>query len=209
MKIGVRARFAAVLLAAWMLAGCHSITRTTVNANDDVVMPEVRLSLLSGGGGRPSDFRSGTRIELAATRAQGGDSQQHLAGDPALVHSGQRFNAPDQLEHRFDYRFYSAAARWRQYHPERGWWGALFGLGLMKELRPGTSLQARVSQYGAKQLGIDKAVRIELAAVQTLGAYVAARVGYARWRLYSDNRRSDSDLRMALDALTLGLDFHF
>src|SRR5687768_18140851 len=97
MNIGVRARFTAALAAAWMLAGCHSMTRTTVEAKDDVVMPDVRLSLLSGGGGRPSDFRNGIMIELGATRALGRDSQSFFASDPVLIHSGQRFDAPDQL----------------------------------------------------------------------------------------------------------------
>ena len=45
--------------------------------------------------------------------------------------------------------------------------------------------------------------------VPTLGPYLAARAGSARWQLESENRRSDSDLKMQLDALTVGLDFYF
>lgn len=243
MKFGVRARvrarFPAVLLAAWLLGGCTTSGRTTIEANDAVVMPELRVSLLTSGSGRPAEMRTGYAIELGASGAHGTDLQPLAAGQPPVVHGGQTFNAPDQLEHRFGYKFYSAVLRWRSYYPENGWGMELFagpagagldfrvsspardattsetsagivlGLGLIKELQPGTSLQLRLSTYGSADIGIDSAERFELALVQVLAAHLSARAGYTRWRIYAEHRVGDSDIKLKLDAFTLGLDLHF
>ena len=241
MKIGVRARFLVAALATWALCGCEAVEyrRTTIEANSAVAMPDLRLSLLASGEGVPSAPRPGFALEFAASGARGGDSQTLATGEPPIVHGGRTFNAPAQLEHRFDYKFASAVVRWRGYYPNGGWGldlvgglarvgldfrvssatldatstedssGIVYGAGLMKALRPGTILEGRLSSYVSNS-GVDPVRRTEIALVQALAAHLSARVGYSRWRIYAEDRVfQESDIKLKLDALTLGLELHF
>jgi hypothetical protein len=225
-----------IILAPCLLAGCLASRPTRVEVHDTVAMPEVRVSLFSGAE-PPTEPKNGYALEVAMSGARATDTQSIGAGTVRI--GEQAFAGPAELAHRADFRFQSVAVRWRaflgswageifgglahagldlrvssstqQASTSLGSNGVLIGYGILGVLRPGTSVQGRLSLYGSTASeGVAQAERYELSLVQALGRNIAARGGYSRWKIYADQRHADqSEVQLRLDGLLLGLDLHF
>jgi hypothetical protein len=88
--------------------------------------------------------------------------------------------------------------------------GVLGGFGLIWRMRPGTTLQSRLSLYiSGDGDGIANAARLDLFVAQALGRNVALRAGYSAWHLETDRGFRDSNINIKFAGPALGLDLAF
>ena len=85
--------------------------------------------------------------------------------------------------------------------------GLAVGLGALWRLRPGTSLQGRVTAFGGGD--VSSADRVELFLVQALGRNAAVRAGYASWKIKFDRGDAVSKVEVNFSGPALGLDVMF
>ncbi len=214
---------------------------STIEASDSgVLVPTVRTSIDIGGRGAPSEARDGHAIEVGWSRGSGEDQQTLPAGQPAVRFGGQTFNAPAQLRHEFDYRFLEVAYRFRWFFGGDVGIEALVGVahasldlavaspaqratdsidsaafttsfGLIGRLRPGTSVQGRVTLFASgSNSDVSDAQRFEVAVVQSVWRNAALRAGYVYWSMDSDREDSGtSPIRVKFSGPMLGFDLAF
>jgi len=83
------------------------------------------------------------------------------------------------------------------------------GVGLIRRLRPGTSVQARIAGFVSATDGVNRAARAEVFLVQALGENVTVRAGYAAWEAKGQALPDISDFRLRFSGAALGLQFDF
>ena len=164
------------LLLAPVLAGC--IATTPVKITDhNVFQPSARVSIqLSGEPEVPSRPHDGAAFEFSVTGGNGSDGQSLAAGALPVVVGGQTFTGPQQLNHKFEFRYVESVYRLRLFlndalgfegliglgyasfdltttapgrraTEDRGDGGFAGGIGGLWRVLPSTSLQARVSFF--------------------------------------------------------------
>lgn len=187
----------------------------------------------------PSNPRDGHAVEIEGFHAKGGDSQTLQTGALPVVLGGQTFTPPAQLTHDFRFNYADVAWRWRRFfgggavgldvtaglglaeldlrtrsaslqagrtYSTNGPQG---GVGLVWRIQPGTSLQARIIEYGSGDQGVDRLRRGELLLAQAFGPYVSGRIGWAAWDVRGQIINGDSDFRLRFSGPTLGLQLDF
>ncbi len=194
----------------------------------------VNLSRLQGA---PSEPQSGHAIELGVTKASGGGSQTLSSGQQPVVFGSRTFSPPQQLKYDFDFTYADVSYRWRRFFRDGAFGiealggvgyadldftvrsatqrasedlsslGLALGVGALWRLRPGTSLQGRVTAFGGGD--VSSASRIELFLVQALGRNAALRAGYAAWKVESDRGDAVSKVEVNFSGPALGLDVMF
>jgi hypothetical protein len=193
----------------------------------------------------PSDPHGGHGLEIGLTGAKGSGSQTLGAGQPPVVFGGQAFNAPQSLKGDFDFKFADVAYRWRRFFGDGAVGiealggvgfagldltlasttqrakaglnsaGGVGGFGLIWRMRPGTSLQTRLSAFvSGKSDAVNNASRFDLFFSQALGPHAAIKGGYSAWEVNSTQDRLDfggnrSDIRVRFSGPALGLELMF
>ncbi len=233
------------LPATLLLAGCFGFgvsPTTMIEASDSgVLTPGIRMGIDLGyaGKGPPSQAHDGHALEIGWSRSAGDDQQAVASGQPPVRFGTQTFNAPAQLRHEFDFRFFEAAYRYRHFfggnvgieglvgvaHTGLDFTvssgaqraaesldsaGMIFGFGVIGRLRPGTAVHGRATLYAAGTYSdVSDARRFELSLVQSLGRHAALRAGYAFWRIDSEGESGSSDIKLKFSGPMLGLDLAF
>ena len=87
--------------------------------------------------------------------------------------------------------------------------GAQGAFGLVWRAQPGTSVQARASEFASLREGVGRVFRSEVFLAQALGKYVTARIGYAGWEVEGQALSNSSDFRLRFSGPALGLQFDF
>lgn len=187
----------------------------------------------------PANLPAAMGFELGAMRASGEGSQTLAAGQQPIVFGERTFATQQELRHEFDFAYYDFSWRWRHYfeggpvgfellggfaaaeldvavssaaqsaRESLGNAGVQVGFGLLWRIRPGTTVQARMSVYDGLPSGVDEVRRAELSLVQALGRNVALRAGYADWRVKADDGDSVSDVKLSFSGPVLGLELAF
>ena len=207
-------------------------------SDNGVFQPVARLSAnLSRQQGSPSDPQSGHAIELGFTKAGGEGSQTLGSGQQPVVFGGRSFPPPQQLRYEFDFTYVDVSYRWRKFlgdtfgiealggvgyadldftvrsptqraNEDLSSVGLALGVGALWRLRPGTSIQGRVTAFGSGD-AVTSARRLELFLVQALGRHAAVRAGYSSWKVESDRGDGVSKLEVEFSGPALGLDVMF
>ena len=107
-----------VAFLAWMLAGCVTPSYTNIVGTDrGVSTPSVRISGNWTGKdearGAPSEWQGGIGLEFESSRESGSASQQLSAGQDPVLFQGTTFAGPQNLQHEFDFWFFSFMGRYR------------------------------------------------------------------------------------------------
>jgi hypothetical protein len=192
----------------------------------------------------PSDPHSGHGLEIELTGASGSGNQTLDAGQQPITFAGRTFLPPQQLKGDFDFRFANVAYRWRRFFGDGAVGiealgglgfagldltlasttqsakaglnsaGGVGGFGLIWRIRPGTSLQTRLTAFvSGKSDAVNNASRFELFASQALGRHAAIKAGYSAWEVNSNHNRFDfsdaSDIRVRFSGPALGLELMF
>jgi len=104
-------------LLAWMLVGCAPSYTNIVGTDRGVSSPSVRISWNWTGKdearGAPSEWQEGLALEFESSRARGSASQQLSAGQDPVLFRETTFAAPQDLQHEFDFSFFSFMGRYR------------------------------------------------------------------------------------------------
>lgn len=193
---------------------------------------------LSPRGDRPSVPHTGHGIEFGITGGKGDDTQSLAAGAEPVKLGNQTFGAPVELKHELDFRFAEIAYRYRKFfgagqfgiealgglgyaeldltvtsatqraNEKLGSHGLVGGFGFIWNFRPATSLQSRLTLFGA--LGdLRSAGRVDAYVAQALGSNVALRAGWAYWGARSEPVAFRSTIRLRFSGPALGLDVMF
>lgn len=210
-------------------------------SDSGVFMPAIRASIGEPAGERArSDPQPGSAIELGASRASGAGTQALVAGQQPARFGGREFSPPLDLAHDFEFRYFEASFRWRGFLNEAfglellgglGYaaldlavssatqraaesidaLGGTAGLGIVLRLRPGTSVQARLTWFASgAQSDVSHARRFELALAQSLGRHAGVRAGYVTWKVDSEREFQDlSPLKLEFSGPALGLELMF
>lgn len=221
------------------LGGCASTTRIEARDGSVVLPTLRASFNFGQGAEAPSRPRDGHAVELEGFHAKGSDGQTLQTGALPVVLGGQTFTPPAQLEHDFRFNYADVAWRWRKFfgggavgmdvtagvgfadlhlrtrsttlQAERTYStnGPQGGVGLVWRVQPGTSLQARIIEYGSGDEGVDRLRRGEVVVVQAFGPYVSGRLGWATWDVRGQLINGDSDFRVRFSGPTLGLQLDF
>lgn len=188
----------------------------------------------------PAHLPGGFGFEVGVTHARGDDTQTLAAGQQPVVLDGRAFAAQQELRHEFELSFFDVSWRLRHYlhdgpvgiellagfasadldlavssvaqsaRESLDSYGVTLGIGAVWRIRPGTTLQSRLTFYDAfPGDGVDDARRLEVALVQALGRNVALRAGYAAWRMQTDRDDHVSNVDLKFSGPVLGLELAF
>jgi len=167
------------VIACLIVAGCSSPPTPVALTDSGVFVPSARLAFDIGRDKpeRPAVPHDGVAIELGLSRGTPSGEQALQAGESPVRLGRETFNAPQQLRADFDFKFFEAAFRYRNFpHAGRFGFDLLAGLGVVKasmalasatqsakgnfdsngflvgggllwRLAPSTSAQARASGY--------------------------------------------------------------
>lgn len=236
----IAARVLAGALAALALEGCLSTVPINVEDNRVFLPSLRTGINLDGGTQDPSEPQTGRALELGLGKATGSDNQFIGSNQERLILSDVVFTGPQQLRNDFDFTFVNMSWRWRKFFSEGsvglellGGVGATLlgltvssstqrasesfvttggqgGVGLIWRLRPGTSLQARVSGFvSADDQGVTSIRRYELFFAEALDENLTLRAGYSGWSLDGSGALGMSDFKVHFSGPAVVFDWDF
>lgn len=221
-----------LVIATALLGGCVP-SGTTIDIRDaHAFVPNARLSL-----GQPGELSRGTAFELGVAQTHGRSSQTLAAGESSALRSGT-FSGPRELSNEVRATMVDAAARFRTSGTGNLWVegllglgyadlaytvssgsrhvnddtsqvGLLGGIGMVWQVLPGTSAQARLTLLNGMGIEDDTDVeRWELALAQAIGRHAELRAGYMWWDIKTTRHRL-SEVRSRISGPALGLALSF
>jgi hypothetical protein len=226
-------------LALLIVCGCASTTRIEARDHRVVQPSLRASVSFAKGIESPSDPHAGHAIEFGGFRGNGDDSQSLGATQSPIILGGKSFAGPVQLTHDFRFSYADVGWRWRKFFGDGSFGievlagmgyaeldlatssptqqasqgfhtrGAQGGFGIVWRVQPGTSVQARATEFASLRDGIGRAFRTEVVFAQALGRYVTARIGYAGWEVEGQALANSSDFRLRFSGPALGLQFDF